>query len=1195
MKDPKQFRERFKKWKEGTPIEEIYDNGRPTEYIEYMKRLAQPMAKNWEISEKEAYVHLLNDDSYDYYGWWKDGGKNIDPKTMEAAKPPLLPNDDGHFPDTYKTAKHPTFSNQSKYSGVVHPKYNPLGIHGGAWLGDTYLKGPMYLPGYSGGKDDRTYLYATEEPDALNVSSSDRNIQDAVNAYKDQYALSDSGKILNFMLPEVAISAPYAGRNKEIEALLDNPQALSAFTNRQKEFAGNVNQAMNQSASAIAPMFLGLTNPLSFSASIFGGTFVDEAAKQLGYQDWGDFITSSSAYNNNPIARMLAGFTNPGYLLGGIGAKQMNSYGRVVDPDYVHKKLYTSPQIDIRKKSYINPQTYWTTEENSFLGRSPIKIGKKYYVTPETKIGKNRYVAPSMSSQSFINPERIHVDEAADFKNTMSDVVNSDGTLNRGVISNILRQIYKDTDLQSQYGMSPTDIRNIYNYNSFGNPTNLKQHILDVVKTAKDSPVPKGYTKQEQVFAALAHDIGKIFGKANHGATSAQIVNKYFNVPEYVSDAISQHMTTKNRDTELLKSLQFADVARGLSYDQAAYKFPQLLYERELNIPAKYEKLPIRDELKNKINPWLRRQGYEGIPLNSTEEEAWQLLQDRIQQHLSFLRGVRDPKVPYTRSSGNRNFMKTSSFREDFRNQVGSEILAIKEGLKPDSDGRLIVSATNVPLYPTGSGRSGLFSVTNDIDRLPKHVQSRESKYLKINPDIQDAIYLSTGEDVANTYSTVSRDRPSKAFKVQIPTLERRPGETMSEYLQRNDFDMYDIDRILYNQNPAGVFNMFEGPYRLQTGRSLQSDMIKEDPNVPKLKFEKSGYDVVDPIIASDLYDDTASIINFIAEQVGMKSKISNKLKNGEYYEPHLFMEAAGDIQQLYNDILLRDGKNTKFIGVDDVNNYIASENYVREANMQYGDVFKDREDEPFLKRIGEKTEKLLSKKQRDLWNKPGMDPNQKLKYMNLENLIKKRLSLLYDDLKKAKSKIKIDKASLRERNRYLKNPDNMIRFMRQKGVSPRYELEGFNERQFITTAHGNSRTVTKNKPMKLTIGYMPGKKGERLLDIVEEVEHTDRHTTHRDRGDRAPESYKLSRKTLASLIPFASLLGLGDDQSYARGKDSGIYIKPSKRGTFTAAAKKRGMPVQSFASKVLNNPSNYSKAMRKKAQFAKNASKFKH
>ena len=59
--------------------------------------------------------------------------------------------------------------------------------------------------------------------------------------------------------------------------------------------------------------------------------------------------------------------------------------------------------------------------------------------------------------------------------------------------------------------------------------------------------------------------------------------------------------------------------------------------------------------------------------------------------------------------------------------------------------------------------------------------------------------------------------------------------------------------------------------------------------------------------------------------------------------------------------------------------------------------------------------------------------------------------------------------------------------------------------------------------------------------------------------------------------------------------KDGGIYIKPSKRGTFTAAAKKRGMGVQEFASKVLANKEDYSPAMVKKANFAKNASKWKH
>ncbi len=55
------------------------------------------------------------------------------------------------------------------------------------------------------------------------------------------------------------------------------------------------------------------------------------------------------------------------------------------------------------------------------------------------------------------------------------------------------------------------------------------------------------------------------------------------------------------------------------------------------------------------------------------------------------------------------------------------------------------------------------------------------------------------------------------------------------------------------------------------------------------------------------------------------------------------------------------------------------------------------------------------------------------------------------------------------------------------------------------------------------------------------------------------------------------------------------INIKKSKRGTFTAAAKKHGKSVQAFANQVLANKGNYSPAMVKKAQFAKNAKKFKH
>lgn len=67
------------------------------------------------------------------------------------------------------------------------------------------------------------------------------------------------------------------------------------------------------------------------------------------------------------------------------------------------------------------------------------------------------------------------------------------------------------------------------------------------------------------------------------------------------------------------------------------------------------------------------------------------------------------------------------------------------------------------------------------------------------------------------------------------------------------------------------------------------------------------------------------------------------------------------------------------------------------------------------------------------------------------------------------------------------------------------------------------------------------------------------------------------------------------DEQRPKQRNGSSIHIAPSKRGTFTAAATKHGMGVQEFASRVLRNKDNYSPAMVKKANFARNASKWNH
>ena len=57
----------------------------------------------------------------------------------------------------------------------------------------------------------------------------------------------------------------------------------------------------------------------------------------------------------------------------------------------------------------------------------------------------------------------------------------------------------------------------------------------------------------------------------------------------------------------------------------------------------------------------------------------------------------------------------------------------------------------------------------------------------------------------------------------------------------------------------------------------------------------------------------------------------------------------------------------------------------------------------------------------------------------------------------------------------------------------------------------------------------------------------------------------------------------------------SGIHIKPENRGKFTASANRAGMGVQAFASKVLANKEKYSPTLVKRANFARNAAKWKH
>lgn len=85
-------------------------------------------------------------------------------------------------------------------------------------------------------------------------------------------------------------------------------------------------------------------------------------------------------------------------------------------------------------------------------------------------------------------------------------------------------------------------------------------------------------------------------------------------------------------------------------------------------------------------------------------------------------------------------------------------------------------------------------------------------------------------------------------------------------------------------------------------------------------------------------------------------------------------------------------------------------------------------------------------------------------------------------------------------------------------------------------------------------------------------------------------------RASLISLFTGSGVTSLDEMRALYNeyGNGGGIHIDPSKRGTFTSAAKRHGMGVQEFASRVLSNKDDYSTAMVKKANFARNAAKWR-
>ena len=736
---------------------------------------------------------------------------------------------------------------------------------------------------------------------------------------------------------------------------------------------------------------------------------------------------------------------------------------------------------------------------------SGYKQPSAYLRMPNEDAGLYEYTTDTQLPNEF-NPSYIAREN--------SQIVNKDGSVNMRNLVRARRQLrkaYPDAD----------DPKKIFNTDFLtGSQTNLNQHIGSVVKTAQDIPIPLGYTRQDLVQAALGHDIGKVIDarQGQHEQISADMLinamrqNGIIGVQDIKPDviqAIAKHgLGDQAMDLDpLTKALHVADVTRGANYDQAAIHAGYLF-----NYPREYPKWnfqnkSLHDELVQNINPVLKRYGYETINPNSTLQEAQQALNSIIDNHRSFVRGVTG-----TRHEPAQSYMLTDE-------PISSKL--------------------------ANGGRRGI---------------SRYREFYGIPKKKYDGLYLSTNARFLDLYGNGGIN--GKVGLVRIPQNEvSKTSESLSERLLAGDFDIYNSDQIYRGRSsdPQSSWTLFGEPYRLQTGRSLRQDMIEKDPNVPNIEGEyvRNKGQVLSWMKPSDInlssfYLDSYSQqneptfgqivdkINKTLEKEGLP-KIKNFAKtdkNGEI-EDLVYNNAEGIV--ILNEDIAKLDELQKLSEV--VKPYI--KDYKKLRKQQYeilnnSSYFVNNELSKQLIDVQYKLRQI--DRFRSSFMKLNMDkvtPKQKRSAMFAGNVDRIRRAILqssiddyFDGVKNQKAHVKYN---VKDREKYLSDPENQAAFMRSQGVLPRYDHPTYNHVLTITPGQHiedmPNKMATKNMPLGPSQIAVIGKRGEKVVDLVkqlspdeiQDIKQQTKNQTHlkkpsvkkgyKDTGDRI-YGLNLSRKT---------------------------------------------------------------------------------
>ena len=854
--------------------------------------------------------------------------------------------------------------------------------------------------------------------------------------------------------------------------------------------------AAQAAPAALAPGGAFWSNPMTqgIIASSLGAQAINTASNVIMHKDWStamsDAIQNSTGYRPSEY---ITEFTNPGAWLGMSGAKfniSGNPIQQVKDLYQLGKATSDYTERYVQNKINLNKvgNKLMQRIDNTTLLNEFINDASKQYSTESKDVLDNAILnypdyagSSGKFSTSYTSVPKLSkpiTDRQVQAFNGNFDLIDNNGNVNKRALVRLNKKLED----------------NGFYLRDDGSFRTIKNKLKTSYDASKEFPIPDGSTRKQFIEASLLTNLRFIQNRENMKALDKNSLKKIFG--NEFSDDVLDAAEIENgvgiiNQSPLKRGVYLVNQAGQSDYNNAIFRYPYLHYPskdgiKSLNVS---DDIPLRQQLRDHINPYLRTNGMEAIPLDSDYDTASKILDDRIKQRSRFFRGVLDYK------GNNRVKYSDQRYLDDkINSQYGDN--SVKS--------RLEYSATHVPPVMTNGGRVGLYESSKT---------SPNGAFYKDN----DGLYISSSKNIADNFSAPRRSDPddSAIFTLQIPT-GHRDEPNLIKRLALSDFDVYNNNYVSrYGGGTIGVKNMYYDPFRLQTGKSLGS--------IVKQKAKEAGIPLVEKVGKSYSFD--------INPELGIINK--------DHYEE---IKPLIDADKLLNEkginfkILSDSFYSDKGLKVQNYNNRLNLSNTINYINNLGDDKIVEENFESLLKGRdsfgGEFTRNILSQfisSKDDSVRKFGYLIKDAIRKKDLDKykyLIQSRKmfnSIISENANSLKNSYKISK----QFKMFEKNPTVLKQILDEYGAIPRYQMDGFGEHDLFLN---NGKTSAKSKVV--SEGYLLGKRGQKVID-VEDVQYihkgvSRREVQQRNNGniDRQGQTENLSMKNLRNII--LPVLGLG-------------------------------------------------------------------